>query len=296
MATYFQVNTTINNIINAIMQDQFDVFEENPNVESMVRVARKNKGVEILYGLGPGHQLIQEQGQNSLKGDDATHKTKIRALESIMKLLVRKKKRTPSVFSRRKHHNKRKQEEATIATAAFVLYSSASPLHYTCFAGQHLDVICVILDSDNEQQNNVIPDCNGRLALHHIVLSICKERISIGKGLAIIDMLVANHPTAIHHFDKWLKGPLDIVHDYLRAAHNPDRRGEGSDEENMRRDCVLQTLHSKLRKISIDVYLRQKSIWENQGVVRRRLLREDRLENCSTCAIKRSKRGNFKRS
>jgi len=281
------------------MQDQFDVFEENPSFESMVCVARTNKqGLEIhCAGLGPGHQFIQEQGQSSWKEDDATHQTKIRALESIMKLLVRKKKQTPSVFSRRKHHNKRKQEATTRATAASsLLISSARPLHYACCAGKHPDVIRVILDSDNEQQNNDIPDCYGRLALHHIVLSICKERISIGKGLTIIDMLIANHPTSIHHFDQWLKGPLDIVYDYLLAANNPDRRSDGSDEQtNMRRDCVLQTLHSKLRKISIDVYLRQKYIWETQAVMRRRL-REDRLENCSTCAIKRSKRRNFKRS
>jgi len=198
------------------MQEQFDIFEEDPIFESMVFVAR-NKGLEIYYGLGPGHQLIQEQGQSSLiENDGATHRKKIRALESIMKFLGRNNtKQTPSAFSLRKHRN---------------------------------DFL----------------DCDGSLALHHIVLSICKERISIGKGLTNIDMLIAKHPTAIHQFDKRHKSPLDIVYDNLLPVNNPDQRSEeGSDEENVR-DLVLQTLHTKLKKVRIDppaeVYMGDTSI------------------------------------
>ena len=258
-----------------------DVFEDDPIFEPIVFVARNNKDIEINYVLGPGHQLIQEQGQNSLKEDDgATRRKKIRALESVMKFLGRKKKHTLSSFSIGKHHN-RKQEEA-IATSS-LLISSARPLHNACCAGEHPDVIRFIIDCEDLQQRNDIPDCDGRLALHHIVLSICKGRISIRKGLTIIDMLIAKHPAAIHHFDKRLKSPLDIVHDNLLAANNPDWRSEGLDEQNIR-DRVIQTLHSKLREISTGFYLRQKYIWETQGVVRRRL-REDLLENCSTCTI-----------
>lgn len=131
----------------------------------------------------------------------------------------------------------------------------ANALHIGCLNGAPFDIIKYVLRNGT---GNLIsdPDSDNRVPLHHAVECLCRNEIDFSEGVKVIVSLCEVSPTLIHHQDQRGDTPIDLVQ--IASQTIPS---EGDTSYGQR----LRWLYGFLREISIQVYKRRKSAWEEAG-------------------------------
>lgn len=129
----------------------------------------------------------------------------------------------------------------------------ANALHIGCLNGAPFDIIKYLLRNG---VGNLISDADSdnRVPLHHSVECLCQNEIDFSQGVKVIVSLCEISPTLIHHQDRRGDTPIDLVQ---IASQTVPSEGEYAQR--------LRWLYGFLREISIQVYKRRKTAWEEAG-------------------------------
>ena len=139
-------------------------------------------------------------------------------------------------------------------------FLGATPLHLACLNGSDLASIKLL----GEKYPSLITTCDkdGRLPLHHAVEYVCRlERAGdsvVSNSIEVIKELLKTFPETIHCIDKLGDGPLDIAHLIMAET-------DTSFEEDASTFSRVEFTYKLLKKVSIDIYLKRKRQWEEDG-------------------------------
>lgn len=139
-------------------------------------------------------------------------------------------------------------------------FLGATPLHVACLNGA--DLASVQLLREKYPSLSTKCDKDGRLPLHHAVEYICRlERAGdsvVSNGVEVIKELLKESPETIHCTDKLGDSPLDIAHVIMMET-------DTSFEEDASTFSRVEFTYKLLKKVSINVYLKRKRQWEEDG-------------------------------
>lgn len=138
----------------------------------------------------------------------------------------------------------------------------SSPLHLACLNGAAPDCVKVLI----EKYPSLVPerDSDLRTPLHHAVEYVCSMEHRNDDGdrssvLDIVQMLIDVNPETVNMTDKKGDSPMDLAHVVMLET---DSSSYSEDESIFSRAGLLLRY---LQQISIQVYLRNKRLWEEEG-------------------------------
>jgi len=149
-------------------------------------------------------------------------------------------------------------------------------LHLACYNGASAESIRFILSSFTPAVNEALVqegDKEGRTPLQLCAECICRNKIDLKEGMAVIQILNDVDTNIVHHMDHNKKTVLDIVFCSLRHIH--------SQSEECKNLMMVYTL---LRDLNKNAYIAKKLIWEQEPYDKTFPLDDDRtLETSSLC-------------
>lgn len=137
----------------------------------------------------------------------------------------------------------------------------ANPLHVACLNGADFSLIKLLIDRYPRLVQDF--DTDLRTPLHHAVEYTCRlQRVPDEDREGVFDviqLLLDIRPDIVHWVDKNGDSPIDLTHIVMVDT---DTSSLSEDQSIYNR---VETLYQQLKQVSINVYLRKKRRWEEQG-------------------------------
>ncbi len=149
-------------------------------------------------------------------------------------------------------------EDPTLALQTDFL--GATPLHVACLNGSDLPSVKLLVD--RYPSLVTVRDKDSRIPLHHAVEYVCRlERAgdsTVTKAVEVIKELLVLCPDTVLLPDKLGDSPLDLAHVVMMET-------DTSFEDDESTFSRAEFTYKLLKKVSIDVYLKWKRQWEEEG-------------------------------
>jgi hypothetical protein len=142
-------------------------------------------------------------------------------------------------------------------TVGFLDPFGSNILHLACYNGASAEAIDYIFKCFEPSQNVdllIAVDKEGRTPFQLSAECICRDKIDLEEGMAVIQKLYDVYPNAIHVMDQSDQTVLDSVHSSLRHIHT----------QSMEYKRLLE-LYTFLRSLCRNAYTDKKTNWESEG-------------------------------
>lgn len=147
-------------------------------------------------------------------------------------------------------------------------------LHLACYNGASAEAIDYIFSCFEPSQNVdlvIAGDKEGRTPLQLSAECICRDKIDLKEGMAVIQKLYDVYPNAIHVMDESDQTVLDSVHSSLQHIHT-----QSSEYKR------LLELYTFLRSLCRNAYTTKKITWEAEGYTPAMMMNASKITDSST--------------